>query len=118
MQNDLRMSPTEFLCILYGTLRHITEQGLIGIVARTLRYLKDNGRLGLSSSHDDSLQLFHVVEVECRDCITSLDCLGEHLTGVHKSKIFEIYHNVIGLRNFSFGLSLNATSSSGAKLLL
>ena len=34
-----------------------------------------------------------VVEVECRNGITALDGLGEHLARIHQSEFFVRYHN-------------------------
>ena len=94
MQTNLRVLPTEFLGILYSTLCHVTEQRLVGVVARTFRYLQNNRALGVSSSLDDSLELLHVVEVEGRNSISALDCLGEHLTSVHEAEFFVTYHSL------------------------
>ena len=85
VQADLRMLPAELFSVLNGTLSHVTKQGLVSVVTRTFRYLKDHRRFGLSRSFDDRLELLHVVEIECRDGISSLDCLSKHLTGVHKT---------------------------------
>ena len=67
MENDLGMLPAEFLGIGHCALSHVAEQGAVGIVARTLGNLKDNGRFFLGSSLDDGLELLHVVEVKSRD---------------------------------------------------
>ena len=93
MENDLGMLPAEFLGIFNSTFRHIAEKGLVGIVARTLGNLEDDRALGLCGGLDDGLELLHVVEVESGDGVTALDCLCEHLAGVHKAKIFVIYHS-------------------------
>ena len=93
VENNLGMLPAEFFCILHSTFRHVAEKGLVGVVARTLAHLEDNGRLGLCRSLNDGLELLHVVEVESGDGVTALDCLCEHLAGVHKAKIFIINHN-------------------------
>ena len=42
----------------------------------------------------DSLHLLHCVEVEGGDCITTLNCLGEHFTGVHQSQFFVTCHKI------------------------
>ena len=94
VQHDLGFGPAQFLGVLYGSFGHVAQQGLVGVVARTLRYLEDDGRLGLGGSHDDSLELLHVVEVECRNGVTSFDGLGEHLARVHKTQIFVRYHSI------------------------
>ena len=97
MQDDLRLLPAQLLGILDGTLGHVAQQRLVGVVARTLRYLQNHGRLGLGRSHDDRLQLLHVVEIECRNRVTSVNGLLEHLFGVHKTQLFVRYHNAINL---------------------
>ena len=85
VQTDLRMLPAKLLGIFYSTLCHVTQQRLVGVVASAFRNLQNNRALCLSRSLDDCLKLLHVVEVECRDSIAPLDCLGEHLTRVHKA---------------------------------
>ena len=42
VKNDLRMLPTEFLGILNCAFGHITEKGLVSVVAGSLGNLKDN----------------------------------------------------------------------------
>ena len=93
VQADLRMLPTEFLSVLHSALCHVTQQRLVCIVTSTFRYLKNHRTLGLCSGLDDSLQLLHVIKVKRRDCITSLDSLSEHLTGVHQTQFLVTYHN-------------------------
>ena len=92
VQYDLGFGPAQFLGVLHGSFGHVAQQGLVGVVARTLRYLEDDGRLGLGGSLDDGLELLHVVEVECRYGVTALDGLGEHFAGVHEAQIFVRYH--------------------------
>ena len=92
VKHNLRMLPTELLSILYCTLSHVAEQGLVSILASTLRNLKDNRALGSSRSRDDCLELLHVVEIEGRNSIAALDCLCKHLTGVYKTEFFKTYH--------------------------
>ena len=89
VKNNLRLLPSEFLCILDGSLCHIAEESLVCIVAGTLGNLENNWRLCFSAGLNDSLKLLHIVEVECRDGVAALYCLGEHLTGVHKAKILK-----------------------------
>lgn len=93
VKNDLRMFPTKFFCIFYSAFCHVTEQCTVCILTCTFRNLKDNRRFCFGSSLYDSLKLFHIVEVECRDCITSFDCLCKHLASVYKTKIFITYHS-------------------------
>ena len=92
VQHDLGLGPTQLLGILHGAFGHVAQQGLVGVVTRTLRYLEDHRRLGLGSSLDDGLELLHVVEVESGDGVAALDGLGEHLAGVHEAQLFVGYH--------------------------
>ena len=85
MEANLRMLPTQLLGILYSALGHVTQQRLVGILAGTTRHLQDNRRLRLGTSLDDSLQLLHVVEVECGDGIAAINCLSKHLASVHET---------------------------------
>ena len=95
VKHNLRLLPTELLCILHSTLCHIAQKGLVSVVACALGNLEDNWRLCLGRSLDDSLKLLHIVEIECRDCISACNGLCEHLTGVYKTKFFVRYHNSI-----------------------
>ena len=88
METDLRMLPAEFLGILYSALCHVTQKGLVGILAGSAGNLKDDRRLCLGSSLDDSLELLHVVEIEGRDGIAACNSLGKHLSSVYKAKFF------------------------------
>lgn len=90
VKNDLRMIAAKLLSIGNSALSEVAEEGCIGIVARTLRNLKDNGRLELRRSCNDSLKLLKIVEVESRNSPTTVDSPLEHLTGVHETKILEI----------------------------
>ena len=76
---------TELFCVLNSTLSHIAEEGLVSVLTSASRNLEDYGRGGLNASRDDCLQLLHVVEVVCRNCITAFDCFGEHLTSVYQA---------------------------------
>ncbi len=95
VQDDLGTFPAQFLCILDGAFRHVAEEGLVGVVACALRHLKDDGGLGLCRGLDDGLQLFHVVEIECRDGVTAFHCLGEHRARVDKAQFFVGYHIIV-----------------------
>ena len=95
VEADLRMLPTKLLGIFDSTFRHVTEKGLVGIFTRSAGNLEDNRRLCLRGSLDDSLELLHVVEVESGDGVTASDSLSEHLSGVHKAKIFVRNHKTI-----------------------
>ena len=92
MKNNLGMLPTEFFSVLYCTLSHVAEKGLVSILTSTLGYLKNNRTLGSSRSRNDCLELLHVVEIEGRNSIAALDCLCKHLAGVYKTEFFEVYH--------------------------
>ena len=94
VKNNLRILATEFLGVLNSTLGKVAEDGTVGISASTLRHLHDDGRLGLNSSLNDSLHLLHCVEVESGDGIATSNGLLEHLTGVHQTEIFVIYHGI------------------------
>ena len=95
VKDDLRLLPAQFLGIFDGTLGHIAEQGLVRVVARTLGDLQDHRGLGLRGGLDNGLELLHVVEIECGDGVTTGDSLSEHLSGVHKAKIFVRNHNFV-----------------------
>ena len=92
VQHDLGLCPAQLLGILHGAFGHVAQQGLVGVVARTLRYLEDYRRFGLGSGLDDGLELLHVVEVESGDGVAALDGLGEHLASVHEAQLFVGYH--------------------------
>ena len=85
VQHDLRMLATQLLSVLNSTLSHVTKQSLVRIVTSALRNLKDHRRLCLNSSLNNSLQLFHVIEVESGDRVSTLDGLSEHLFRVHQT---------------------------------
>ena len=92
VEYNLGMFPTEALGIVNSTLSHVTEQNRVGVVAGAFRYLEDYGRFGVGSSLDDSLELLHVVEVECRNSISAMYGFCKHLAGVYKAEVFIIYH--------------------------
>ena len=94
VQHNLGVGAAKLFGILHGTLGHVAQEGGVGIVACTLRNLKDDGALGLDSGLDDGLHLLHVVEIEGGDGIAAVDCFLEHLTGVHESDFLVIYHIV------------------------
>ena len=85
VEADLGLFPAEFLGVCNSTFSHVTEKSLVGIVAGALGYLEDNRGLGFGSGHNNGLELLHIVEIECRDGISTFDCLGEHLTSVHEA---------------------------------
>ena len=93
VQYNLRIGATQLLGIFHSTLGHVAQDGTVGIVAGTLGHLHDDGRLGFYGSLHDSLHLLQSVEVESGDGIAALHCLGEHLTGVHKTQFFVTCHN-------------------------
>ena len=113
VKNNLRFLPSEFLCILHCTLCHIAEKGLVCIIAGTLGYLENNWGLGLCRSLDDGLELLHIIEVERRNSIATLDSLGEHLSGVHKTDFFVRYHNDIKIILKQFCHSSSAADAKG-----
>ena len=92
VKNDLGILPAELLGISHSTLGHVAQEGSVGIVAGTLGYLEDDGALFFGSGLDDGLELLHVVEVEGRDSVTSLDGLGKHLAGVDEAEFLKAYH--------------------------
>ena len=85
VKHDFRMCATQFFCIFYSTFCHVTQQSLVSIVTSTFRYLQDNRRFCFYSSLHDGLQLFHIVEVESRDSISTFDCSGKHISCVHQA---------------------------------
>ena len=93
VQHDLGILAAQFLGILHSTLGQVAQDGTVGIVAGTLRYLHDDGRLALYGCHYDGLHLLHGVEVEGRNSIATSHCLGKHFTGVHQTQFFVTYHN-------------------------
>ena len=94
VKHDFRMSATQFLSIFYSTFSHVTQQSLVCIVTCTLRNLQDNRRLSFNSSLYDSLQLLHIIEVESRDSISTLNGTSKHISCVYKAQIFVINHFV------------------------
>ena len=85
VKHDLRVLPAQLLGKLHGTLCHVAQQRLVGILASALRHLQDHRRLGVGCGSDDGLQLLHVVEIEGGDCITAIDGFLEHLARVHET---------------------------------
>ncbi len=76
----------QLLGILYGSLGHVAQDGLVGVFACAARNLKDDGRCGFDASLYDGLHLFHVVEVEGRNGIFARHGLFEHLSGINQSQ--------------------------------
>ena len=70
----------------------VAQERLVSVLTCAAGYLKDDGRLGLYCSADDSLQLLHVIEVESGDSVATLDSLCEHIAGVHKTQFFVTNH--------------------------
>ena len=94
VQNDRNtLTAGKFLGILNSTLSHIAEQSLVGIVTGTLGNLKDHRGLCLNASLNDSLQLFHVVEVVCGDGIAAVNSATEKFAGVDQSESFVTDHS-------------------------
>ena len=94
VEHDLGVLAAELFGIGYSALGHEAEEGLVGIVACAFGYLEDHGALGLYCSHDDGLELLHIVEVECWDGIATADSLGKHVAGVDKAEFLIIYHDI------------------------
>jgi hypothetical protein len=111
VEDNLRILPTQFLGVFYGTLCHIAEEGLVGVVTGTLGNLEDHRALGLCAGLDDGLKLLHVVEVESGDGVTAGNGLLEHLTGVHKTNFFVRYHKYKNKLTFfwAFGKACKVT---------
>ena len=96
VKSDLWVRTSEFLSVFHCTLSHVAKQRLVRILASTTRYLKDDGGLRFYSSADDCLELLHVVEVESRDSVATLDCLCEHLARIDETK-FLVTNHIIDL---------------------
>ncbi|MPM17375.1 hypothetical protein SDC9_63764 [bioreactor metagenome] len=86
---------SEFLGILTGTTGHVSQQIDVGVVACSLRDLKNNGALGGDTSLDDSLKLFHIVEIIGRNGITALDCFSKHVSGIHQTEFLIGCHRLL-----------------------
>jgi hypothetical protein len=104
VKNDLRISATQLLSILNSTLSHVTEDSTVSIVTSTLRYLHDNGRLGLYCCLYDSLHLLQSIEVECGDSVATCYCLGKHFTGVYQTQFLVTCHRILNLVIFEFSI--------------
>ena len=63
----------------YGSLNQLHQVGVVGISAGALGNLEDNGAMQLTGSLGDTLDDFHVVDVESTDCVAAIICLLEHL---------------------------------------
>jgi len=85
VKGDLRFFHTQFLGVFHSSLSHVAQQGLVGVLTGTAGYLQDDRRLGFDGSLNDGLHLFHVVEVEGRYGILSVNGLLKHLLGVDKA---------------------------------
>ena len=92
VKGDLWVRATQFLSVFDSTLSHIAKECLVRILASTAGDLEDDGGLRFYGSTDDSLELLHVVEVECGDSIATLDSLGEHLTSVDQAEFLVTNH--------------------------
>ena len=92
VKGDLRIGAAQLLSVFYSTLSHVAQERLVSVLTCAAGYLKDDGRLGLYCSADDSLQLLHVIEVESGDSVATLDSLCEHIAGVHKTQFFVTNH--------------------------
>ena len=97
MENDWDVT-TKFVSILYDASSHISEKIDVCIISGASGYLKNNRALCFDTSLNDCLHLFHIVEVECTDGVSTLDCLGKHVSCVYQSKFFVACH-IISLLN-------------------
>ena len=91
MENDWNIA-TQFMSIFNNTSCHVSKEIDVCIVSCTSGNLKDNRALCLDACLNDCLHLFHIIEVECTDGISTLNCLGEHFSCVHQSKFFIACH--------------------------
>ena len=82
VQHYLRVNPTQLLGISHSSLCHIQQHSSIGILAGTLRYLQYHRRFGFGRSFDDSLQLLHIVKIECGNGVTAINGFLKHFTGI------------------------------------
>ena len=70
----------------------VAQERLVSVLTCAAGYLKNDRRLRFDCSADDSLQLLHVIEVECWDSVATLDSLSEHIAGVHQTQFFVTNH--------------------------
>ena len=82
----------KFMGILYYTACHVSEEIDVCIISCSSGNLKDNRALCCNTSLYNSLHLLHVVEVVSWDGVSTLYCLGEHISCVHQSKFFVACH--------------------------
>ena len=92
VKGDLRISAAQLLSVFDSTLSHVAQERLVSVLTCAAGYLKNDRRLGFYCSADDSLQLLHVIEVECWDSVATLDSLSEHIAGVHQTQFFVTNH--------------------------
>ena len=88
------MVASKFLCVFHSTLCHVAKERLVSIVACTLADLKDDGAAEVAAGLYDSLELLHVVEVECGNGIAAVDGSLEHFASVHEAEFFVVYHTL------------------------
>ena len=68
-----------------SSLNQLHQVGVVGVSAGTLGNLQDNGSLLLLASLGDSLNDFHVVDVESTNSVAAVVSLLEHLGSSNKS---------------------------------
>ena len=76
---DDRDGIAEFVGVVHCPFGEVFEQGLVGVLARAAGDLEEDRGFGLNAGADDGLQLFQIVEVECRDGISTLHGLLKKL---------------------------------------
>ena len=74
---------TEFTSILTRAAGHVAQQVNVCVVTRAFGNLENNRTLCCHARLDNSLQLFHIIEVIRWDGVSAFDRLGEHLLGIY-----------------------------------
>ena len=78
VQMDYNIQVTGF----YSSLNKLHQVGMVGVLARTGRYLQDQGRVLLLGALNDALDDFHVVDVERSDRIAAFIRFFKHFPGI------------------------------------
>ena len=73
----------KFPGILDSALGHVSEEGLIGVLARAARHLEDDWGFGLNAGTDNCLHLLHVVEIEGRNGVSALHRLLKQFVRIY-----------------------------------
>ncbi len=63
-----------------SSLNQLYKVGVVCILSSACGYLQDDRGIQLASCFRDRLYDFHIVYIECSDCITAFVCLFEHLS--------------------------------------